>query len=190
MGGLIMARYVDTALSEGEPVLYDARVHWAIFLEPFGKLWFYVAFGLFFYFILGRHTIGELIDLVNHMRLAPWLPVLTPALIGIGIFCLVVGLSFLNSVIYYFNSDFVLTDRRVMSKFGLLSRETSEQRLSKVESIHVYQSLLGRVLNYGKVTVTGTGSSATTFGPMVDPIACKRAIEKQLDVLKDRAGPE
>ena len=60
--------------------------------------------------------------------------------------------------------------------------------MSKVESIHVYQSLLGRILGFGNITVTGTGSSATKFGPMVDPLACKRAIEGQLDLSK-HSGP-
>lgn len=175
-----MARYVDTALSAGEPILYDAKVHWAVFLFPI--LW----------------TLAVVAAVAAVLAFFPkFVPTLDFSLDNISgkIWVIVVavfvafkvigGLPY--AIIYFYNSDFVLTDRRVMSKFGLLSRTTSEQRLSKVESIHVYQSFLGRLLNFGNITVTGTGSSTTTFGPMVDPIACKRAIEAQLDLVKPGA---
>ncbi|ESQ80034.1 PH domain-containing protein [Asticcacaulis sp. YBE204] len=183
-----MARYVDSALSAGEPILYDAKVHWAIFLQPFFRLWLYAIFVGFFYFFLGSGLLADISAALARKSSLSWAHLLSPILISIAVFCLIFGLSFLSAIVYYFNSDFVLTDRRVLSKFGLLSRTTSEQRLSKVESIHVYQSLIGRLLNFGNVTITGTGSSTTTFGPMADPIACKKAIEEQLDKERDRSG--
>lgn len=180
-----MARYVDSALSAGEPILYDAKVHWAIFLQPFGGLWVYAVVAAFFYFAIGSR-LEDILRIAGEVSFLSWLPSLTPFLMVVCVLSLIIALNVIHSIIYYLNSDFILTDRRVMSKFGLFSRTTSEQRLSKVESIHVYQSLLGRLLNFGNVTVTGTGSSTTTFGPMVDPIRCKRAIEGQLDRLRDQ----
>lgn len=179
----MMTRYIDTALSAGEPVLYDAKVHWAIFIQPFTSLWWFALIGTFIYFSVGDMAAKffELFATTNGLQ--SWIEFVTPKTIAIGVLCVIFGFSFIHSVIYYFNSDFVLTDRRVISKFGLLSRTTSEQRLSKVESIQVHQSFLGRLLNFGTVTIIGTGSSDTTFGPMANPIACKRAIEAQLDLI-------
>lgn len=179
-----MARYVDSALSEGEPILYDAKVHWAIFLQPFGSLLFYGVGGAVCYYFFGARLLQNLLDIAASFSFLWWVRYLTPSGVAIGALSLLALSKFAHSIVYYFNSDFVLTDRRVVSKFGLLSRSTSEQRLSKVESIQVYQSLLGRLLNYGNVAVTGTGSSITVFAAMVDPIGCRRAIEKQLDRLK------
>lgn len=180
-----MARYVDSALSAGEPILYDAKVHWAIFITPFIQLGVYaLIFGAIAMFV-GFGTITSIAQEFSDISIFGWLSSLSGFVMPLLFFMVIVGFSLIHSIIYYFNSDFILTDRRVMSKFGLLSRTTSEQRLSKVESIHVYQSLLGRLLNFGNVTITGTGSSTTTFGPMADPIECKRAIEAQLDKLKD-----
>ena len=53
----------------------------------------------------------------------------------------------------------VLTDRRIITKRGLIARDTVEMNLGKVESLHVSQGLLGRMLNYGDLTVVGTGAS-------------------------------
>ena len=177
-----MARYVDTALRPGEKILYDAKVHWAIFIAPFVRV---VAVGFFLSLawwgaLFSKSTQSVALQFSGNMLIA--------SALHVGIFTLIVlfiGLGgFIHALIYYYNSDFVITDRRVIAKFGLLSRTTSEQRLSKIESIHVYQSFLGRLLNYGRVTVTGTGSSATRFGPMADPIACKHALEEQLDATR------
>jgi uncharacterized membrane protein YdbT with pleckstrin-like domain len=186
-----MARYVDTALSAGEPILYDAKVHWAVFLEPFTKWIGTAVFLAIVWTFIGVRITGDLSENLADERATQalgWLSALSFTHIAVLIAVLIMLQSLIKALIYYYNSDFVLTDRRVISKFGLLSRTTSEQRLSKVESIHVYQSFLGRLLNYGTVTVTGTGSSATKFGPMADPIACKRAIETQLDLVKSDAG--
>lgn len=186
-----MVRYVDTALRPDEKILYDAKVHWAIFLGPVARLiaiWVfvgiaYVSANLSKIQVSVDETAAQTTDFQGLFNLFSHGDILfsLAGLIGLG--------AFIPALIYYYNSDFVLTDRRVIAKFGLLSRSTSEQRLSKVESIHVYQSLLGRLLNYGTVTVTGTGSSITKFGPMVDPIDCKHAIEGQLDLYRgDRAA--
>jgi hypothetical protein len=42
-------------------------------------------------------------------------------------------------------------------KVGLIARYTTELLISKVESIEVAQSLLGRLFDFGDLTVTGTG---------------------------------
>jgi uncharacterized membrane protein YdbT with pleckstrin-like domain len=75
------------------------------------------------------------------------------------------------------STDLVVTDRRLIHKTGLIGREVVEHRLSKIETINVDQSVLGRVLNYGTVKVTGTGLSAIAFARIADPLGFKRAIE-------------
>lgn len=178
-----MARYVDTALRPDERIVYDAKVHWAIFISPFVRTFvFALIFGGLWAFASGGRILDQIAK--GAIKEFPWLPFSFPISIFMIIIVLMTAGSLVNAVIYYFNSDFVVTDRRVIAKFGLLSRTTSEQRLSKVESIHVYQSFLGRLLNFGNITVTGTGSSETRFGPMVDPVAGKHALEEQLDKVR------
>ena len=54
-------------------------------------------------------------------------------------------------------TEFAITDRRVISKRGFIWRNTDEMNMDKVESVKVEQSMLGRLLDYGTVTVVGTG---------------------------------
>src|SRR5580704_4548122 len=54
-------------------------------------------------------------------------------------------------------TEIAVTDRRVIVKTGLIRRHTAEMNMDKVESVTVYQSVLGRLLGYGSVHVRGTG---------------------------------
>jgi len=88
------------------------------------------------------------------------------------------------------STDLVATDRRLIHKTGLISRKVKESRLGKIETINVDQSVLGRLLGYGTVTVTGTGVSAVGFPRIADPLGFKRAIEiaaEQADDERDAA---
>ena len=50
-----------------------------------------------------------------------------------------------------------VTNLRVVHKTGFIKRPTFEMSLDKVESVDVNQSILGRILNYGNVTMRGVG---------------------------------
>lgn len=75
------------------------------------------------------------------------------------------------------STDLVATDRRLIHKTGLIRREVVEHRLTKIETINVEQSVLGRMLDFGTVSVTGTGVSTITFPRIADPLGFKRCIE-------------
>ena len=70
-----------------------------------------------------------------------------------------------------------VTNRRVVRKTGIVSRETTELRLSSIETIDLWQSTWGRLLGFGDVIITGRGESSMRFHAIRDPIAAKRAIE-------------
>ena len=66
--------------------------------------------------------------------------------------------------------EYALTTKRVVSKEGVISRNTEEMRLTKAETVEVKQGILGRILGYGTVIVTGTGSSYVAFKTVADPL--------------------
>jgi uncharacterized membrane protein YdbT with pleckstrin-like domain len=105
--------------------------------------------------------------------LALSLPGLGLALLGVG---LALGLS---SWIRQVSSEFAVTTARVIVKIGFLSRRTIEINLSRVESIQVDQSLLGRILNYGTIVVIGTGGTKEPFTLIADPLAFRHAVQAQ-----------
>ena len=73
-------------------------------------------------------------------------------------------------------TELVLTDRRVIAKRGFISRDTVEMNLAKVESLHVNQGLLGRLFNFGDVSVVGTGSSLEPLRGISGPLELRRKL--------------
>ena len=70
-----------------------------------------------------------------------------------------------------------VTDKRVIFKKGIISRQTEEMRLGSIETVEITQSIPGRILGFGTVEVTGRGVSDVIFRKMDAPIRIKRAIE-------------
>jgi uncharacterized membrane protein YdbT with pleckstrin-like domain len=48
--------------------------------------------------------------------------------------------------------------------------------LPKIESVSVNQNVLGRLLNFGTVTVTGTGGTKESFRAIVNPMGVRKKI--------------
>ena len=70
-----------------------------------------------------------------------------------------------------------VTNRRVVRKTGIVSRETAELRLASIETIDLHQSTWGRMLGFGDVVLTGRGESSMVFARLAAPLEAKRAIE-------------
>jgi uncharacterized membrane protein YdbT with pleckstrin-like domain len=95
-----------------------------------------------------------------------------------GLIVLAIGLiAMISPVIDYVTSEFGVTNKRVIIKVGLIRRRTLELLLRHVEAILVDQSVMGRVLNYGSVTLTGTGGVRETFGNISDPLEFRRRVQ-------------
>jgi uncharacterized membrane protein YdbT with pleckstrin-like domain len=63
-----------------------------------------------------------------------------------------------------------VTNLRVVHKTGFIKRRTFEMSLDKVESVDVNQTILGRLMNYGDVTVRGVGEGAETIRTIASPL--------------------
>ena len=70
-----------------------------------------------------------------------------------------------------------VTNRRVVRKTGIVSRQTEELRLASIETIDLHQTTWGRMLGFGDVVLTGRGESAMIFARLARPLDAKRAIE-------------
>jgi len=78
-------------------------------------------------------------------------------------------------------TEMAVTNKRVIIKTGWISRKTLEMNLVKVENIGVDQGVLGRMMNYGKITVVGTGGTREAFSMVADPLAFRKAVQAQTD---------
>jgi uncharacterized membrane protein YdbT with pleckstrin-like domain len=87
-----------------------------------------------------------------------------------------------QAIIIMVSTEFGVTNRRIIAKTGFIRRQSLEILLSKVESVFVNQTILGRMLNFGTVTVTGTGGTRGSFRAIVNPIEIRKEINLLLGI--------
>jgi uncharacterized membrane protein YdbT with pleckstrin-like domain len=104
-------------------------------------------------------------------------------LLLLGVVLLVVGVGLAFLIIAYIrikSTEVAVTTKRLIVKHGFVRRNTVEINLSKVESIQVDQNVLGRMLNFGTLMISGTGTSHAPIDGIADPMAFRKAfIEAQ-----------
>jgi uncharacterized membrane protein YdbT with pleckstrin-like domain len=93
---------------------------------------------------------------------------------------MVAALPLLGAYIRYTSSEFAVTDKRVIIKVGWLRRQTLELMLGKVEGVGVEQTVLGRMLDSGAITVTGTGGTDEHFTNIAAPLEFRRQVQAQI----------
>lgn len=87
------------------------------------------------------------------------------------------------SAVTYFTSEFALTNQRVLIKVGLISRDSVELLLSKIEGISISQGILDRILNCGTVRISGAGISNAKYPNIANPLELRRQVQKQISTL-------
>ena len=102
------------------------------------------------------------------------LGVLLLPVFGLGLVFLVIAW------VRYKTTELAITNRRVIAKFGFISRRTVEINIAKVESIQVDQGILGRIFDYGTLLIAGAGDPQAPIPGISGPMAFRRAfIEAQ-----------
>ncbi len=74
--------------------------------------------------------------------------------------------------------EYAITNRRVIVKTGFISRYTYEMPHTKVESISVNQSILGRIFDYGDLIIIGTGGSREPFSNVAQPLLFRKKFQE------------
>ena len=99
-------------------------------------------------------------------------------IIGAGVLA-IGGIAALPVFIDYLSSEFGVTSKRVIIKVGFIRRRTLELLLRHVEAISVDQSVAGRILGFGSLTLTGTGGVKELFANVADPLEFRRRIQDE-----------
>lgn len=85
---------------------------------------------------------------------------------------------FLSPLINRWTDEFAITNKRVIIKTGLIRRKTVELNLSKIESVNVIQSVLGRILGYGSIQIIGTGGTREIFPNIKKPLMFRKKFQE------------
>jgi uncharacterized membrane protein YdbT with pleckstrin-like domain len=150
-------KYVEQVLQPGEKVTYATSLHWLVYLRAIVLMILAIALGI------EAQIVAE--------------PSVALALkIAAILFAVVALVSGLGALIRRSATELAVTDRRVIYKTGIFQRHSMEMNLSKVETVGVNQSILGRILGYGTVIVRGTGGSFEPVAFIGDPLSFRSHI--------------
>lgn len=154
--------YADSLLSTGERVSHRARQHWFVLL--WGARIPIAA-------IIAALLLLVLSGNVQDSTFRTFLGILT-AVLFIG------GLAFLAwATLRYLNTEFVLTNRRVIQVEGVINKRATDSSLEKINDAVLTQSIFGRIFGFGDLDVlTAAEAGIERFRMLIDPIGFKRAM--------------
>ena len=146
--------YLHSNLQPGEEVKYVADVHFFIFVRPAILL-----------------LLGYSCSSVPKETL--------PLMYYIGLFLLVSGaISLIQRLLLKLGAVYAVTNKRVILKTGIISRQALDLKLDKCESLHINQSFFGRIFNYGTISVMTAGSKSD-YPFIAKPLTFRMKINEQ-----------
>lgn len=85
---------------------------------------------------------------------------------------------FIAPALARWSDEFVVTNKRIICKTGLISRHTLEMNLNKIETVNVDQSIMGRLLGYGTIIIIGTGGTREEFPNIASPTEFRKKFQE------------
>lgn len=98
-----------------------------------------------------------------------------------------IGVVFIAiAVIHVVTTELALTNRRIIAKSGLIRRNTIELKVNRVESLGIDQGVLGRIFNFGSISIKGVGGSNAPIPYIARPMEFRQQVNNHLDELDDQ----
>ncbi|MDT0329145.1 PH domain-containing protein [Nocardiopsis lambiniae] len=127
----------DRYLSDDEELVHVVRQHWTVLIEEFTALLLIVA------------AVGAALWFM------PWEE--TWALIAagvVGVLALIAALAFcVIPLLRWSTTVYILTNRRLMTRDGLISRQGRDMPLTRVNDVSFSMSIWERIMRYGTLSV-------------------------------------
>jgi uncharacterized membrane protein YdbT with pleckstrin-like domain len=147
--------YTKSVLQPDEQIIVMGRLHWIVYYRA---IW-YLIVGIILLLLAHKYWDEE--------------PVIILTAVVFGALAL---MSAIHAWFIRWITEIAITDKRVIYKRGFINRHTVETNMDKVATVDVDQSVLGRLLNYGTVTVKGTGLTFEPLRRVESPIELRNAI--------------
>jgi uncharacterized membrane protein YdbT with pleckstrin-like domain len=146
--------YTEKTVQPGEGIRFVSRVHWIVYLR-----------GLVFI------VLGVIVAVaIQAFGPSPADGFNIPALVAVAAGLAIGVLSLIEAWWRRFTTEVTVTDTRIIYKRGFIRRHSFEMNMNKVESVHVNQSVFGRLFDYGDIVIRGTGSSFEPLRQIARPI--------------------
>jgi hypothetical protein len=170
--------YIDENLVAGEQVVFRTKLHWYVIIRAiFGLLLLgFIAYVTAQLFSGGaRSGTGSTFSGPGNLVLLCLVPL---GLLGLA-----------GSIMAYSSAEFGVTNRRVLIKTGVIRRQTLELSLSKIESFRTHESLIGQLLGFKTITLTGSGGTNQRFAYVDRAHEFRQAATQMGTQLNEQGGP-
>jgi uncharacterized membrane protein YdbT with pleckstrin-like domain len=148
---VLAMRYIERILQPGETVVFRGKLHWIVYFPAIALLLAALAALIAFTQIK-----------INSVQVGLLFVAVACGFIG--------GFGILKAWFERWTTEIDVTDRRIVYKRGLIWRHTVEMNMDKVESVDVDQSILGRLLDYGAISIHGVGVGLETLRRVRAPL--------------------
>jgi uncharacterized membrane protein YdbT with pleckstrin-like domain len=165
--------YVEDNLLPSENVIFTAKVSPAVFLGPMLSL------AISFYLIFKAFKLTSSGNQINSIIGS------FTCLISLG-FILATTFLILEAITTMTSTEFAVTNKRIIAKTGFIRRNTIELLLTKIESVGVNQNILGRILGFGTIVITGTGGTQQRIRAIVEPMKLRNKINQVVEYVNSR----
>lgn len=173
--------YVQESLGPGEELVHVGKFSviytvQAIFMVIWGMVGsiMVIAAANYAYKHLGwlptRYCPSDIVDSIPCLH--PFIRIGSFGMFALGL------ITFTQMMIHRMTTEIAITNVRLIYKRGVIARQVGEISIDRIEGVGVLQTILGRMLNYGRLAVRGTGIGEVVLPAIEDPIEFRRAIEK------------
>ncbi len=157
-----MPPYPEKLINEGESVVLDLKPHWWFF-------WKHIA--------VGGGLLVAMIVWVGPLNSSNWAKF--PIAIAIVVYVAFVIVKYLT----WTYTHFVLTDRRVISRSGIISKRGTEVPLDRVNNIDFSQRFWERLIGAGDLSIESAGKDGQShFENVRHPDMVQQEIYRQMEV--------
>ncbi len=139
-------KYYERVLRPDEKLEFHSTIHWIVY-------WPAVLFALL-----------ALLAIAVKLALGLQANQASACIAAAVVLALLALIGWLRAWIRRLGTEIAVTNYRVIYRRGLISRNTVEMNMSKIETVDVEQSIWGRLFDYGTVVIRGSGG---TFEPLV-----------------------
>lgn len=139
-----------TSLNQNEKVLLIVRQHWMVLAGP------------------AVVTLAALVASIIWFHPLGW--------IGVGV-ALLLTFHFLWRILLRKYNLWAITNQRIIDEYGVLTSNSKESPLDKINNVSYHQSMFGRILGYGNLSIqTAAEMGDTIYDSLAHPKLVKNTI--------------
>lgn len=134
--------YPTRLLSPGETIKYELRPHWRALIVPVIVLILLAFAGTWLYFLTDNAIVRWIV-------------------LGAGVLILLIWV--LLPLARWVTTQYVFTDRRIIIRQGLVTKQGRDVPLAKVNNVSFNQGVVGRILNYGELQIESANTDGSLY---------------------------